>query len=308
MKKIVSVPNGVKIIAESAFYNCTNIEGVLIPESVERIERYAFAYCKSLEKIEASENLAIVEADAFEYVPDRAFNYYEGGVYLGNEKHPYHCFIRAAASTKKIRIHEDCKIMADSAFQYDDRFEEVVVPRAFIATQQAINTDKLVISESVANPLDLLTFDYSTEVIVLSDETNEVKTVIPAYSDKTSAFEDILHKCLREDNTFNFEVYDNYFDSIRGDTAKLKVALTRIRYPYDLEDEAKNLYSAFISSKSKQVVTQCIEENDMGLLNLMTSNNLISKRAIKALITMATENGRTTMTAALLEYNNRNFQ
>ena len=307
MKNIV-VPNGVKIIAERAFCNCSTIECLILPESVKQIERYAFAYCKNLEKIEANENLAVVEEDAFEYVPDRAFNYYEGGMYLGNEKHPYHCFVRPAATAKRIRIHEGCKIMTDSAFPYGDRFEEVVVPRAFIATHQAINTDKLVISESVTNPLDLLTFDYSTEVIVLSDETNEVKTVIPAYSDKTYGFDKMLRECWNENNIFNFEVFDSYFENIHGDITKLKVALTRIRYPYDLKDEAEKIYGAFISSKSKQVISQCIEENDMELLHLMTSNNLISKRAIKPLIALATEKGKTTITAALLEYNNRNFQ
>lgn len=305
MKEVVTVPYGVKRIAERAFFDRTYIKEVVLPNSVECIERYAFAYCKGLEKIEASEHLAIVEADAFDNVPDNAFNYYEGGLYLGNEKHPYHCFVRPAAAAKAVHIHNECRMLADSAFSHDDCLELVTITHPITGRYQAVNTQRLTISESVSGVLDLLPYTYSVEITVVSDGSDTEKCIIPAYSDKTTDFDEMLHKCWGEGNTFNFNLFDEYFENIHSPEAKLKIALTRIRHPYDLSEEAEVRFKSFVSSKSKQIIIQCIDENDLELMYFMGSNGLIKKTAVKELISTASGKGKTAITAYLLEYNNR---
>ena len=42
------IPNDVKIIGESAFYNCENLSSILIPSSVVEIEYNSFESCDKL--------------------------------------------------------------------------------------------------------------------------------------------------------------------------------------------------------------------------------------------------------------------
>lgn len=47
----VAVPEGVKVISDSAFNYCSNVNSVLLPESVNKIGDHAFYYCSSLKEI-----------------------------------------------------------------------------------------------------------------------------------------------------------------------------------------------------------------------------------------------------------------
>lgn len=64
MQKVITVPNGIKVIGENAFNGNKAVERVILPESVEEIERDAFYCCTSLSEI----NLENVK-----FIRDRAF-------------------------------------------------------------------------------------------------------------------------------------------------------------------------------------------------------------------------------------------
>lgn len=53
-------------IAEEAFYNCTNLETVIIPEGVKSIEREAFSNCNSLTSIILPESVTSIGIYAFQ--------------------------------------------------------------------------------------------------------------------------------------------------------------------------------------------------------------------------------------------------
>ncbi len=58
------IPNGVKTIAENAFFNAENLKKVVIPESVETLEHNAFLGCKNLTNISFPKSLKHMEADS----------------------------------------------------------------------------------------------------------------------------------------------------------------------------------------------------------------------------------------------------
>ncbi len=61
------IPNGVRIIGERAFENCSQLERVILPDSVEGIEDCAFFLCKALTHITLSENLKELTWNSFRY-------------------------------------------------------------------------------------------------------------------------------------------------------------------------------------------------------------------------------------------------
>ena len=60
----IIIPDGVKVISEYAFYNCS-ISEVVIPDSVTDVEQRAFRCCHNLEKITFSKNMSCIKAHTF---------------------------------------------------------------------------------------------------------------------------------------------------------------------------------------------------------------------------------------------------
>ena len=61
----VVIPSDIKIIGESSFRYCNDIESVVIPEGVTSIEDYAFCGCKKLVSIQFPETLKTIGYNAF---------------------------------------------------------------------------------------------------------------------------------------------------------------------------------------------------------------------------------------------------
>ena len=60
-----SVPQGIRIIGDSAFYDCESLQSITIPDSVTSIGNSAFNGCEALQSVTLSENLAFIGGDAF---------------------------------------------------------------------------------------------------------------------------------------------------------------------------------------------------------------------------------------------------
>lgn len=64
--KVVTVPEGVTVIDQSAFYGCFEMEEVILPKGVTRIERSAFAECQNLKRVALPLGLDAIGDTAFE--------------------------------------------------------------------------------------------------------------------------------------------------------------------------------------------------------------------------------------------------
>lgn len=60
------IPEGIEIIAESAFYGCSSLKTVRLPGTLKAIEFLAFSYCSSLESIQLPEGFEKLGCRAFD--------------------------------------------------------------------------------------------------------------------------------------------------------------------------------------------------------------------------------------------------
>lgn len=61
----VVLPNSVKSIEDSAFYNCSHLKSVILSESLQKIGLYAFSGCSVLESIDLPDSLLTIKEYAF---------------------------------------------------------------------------------------------------------------------------------------------------------------------------------------------------------------------------------------------------
>jgi len=65
MQKYITIPEGVRIISERAFYERC-VKTIILPESLQRINTYAFSYCCDLEEIKLPHHMLSIDPYAFE--------------------------------------------------------------------------------------------------------------------------------------------------------------------------------------------------------------------------------------------------
>lgn len=62
----ISIPDSVKEIKDQAFYGCTSLTSIILPDSVTFLGGYAFNKCSNLESIVLSDSLERIDPGAFE--------------------------------------------------------------------------------------------------------------------------------------------------------------------------------------------------------------------------------------------------
>ena len=116
------VPDGVKIIGESAFNGNKTIIKIELPKSVQSIKEYAFIYCTGLEEIKLSEGLEEIGREVFEYcsgikkadIPDSVKE-------IGTEAF-YSC-----GSLEEVVLGKGLKSLGGSAFRYCEKLTKLTV-------------------------------------------------------------------------------------------------------------------------------------------------------------------------------------
>ncbi|MBE5756910.1 MAG: leucine-rich repeat domain-containing protein [Clostridiales bacterium] len=95
----LTIPNGVEVIKERAFYENKELTKIELPDSVKVIKEYAFSGCFKLEEVKLSKNLEIIENNSF----------------------------HSCTSLQKIVIPDGVEIIEDYAFAFCDLLKEVTI-------------------------------------------------------------------------------------------------------------------------------------------------------------------------------------
>lgn len=122
--KNVVVPDGVKVIGYSAFYQSRDsIESVVLPDSVEEIQSYSFARCKNLKKIRFSRNLKLIANYAF----SRCESLIQVDI-PASVKVIEHDAFSICSNLTDVKLHFGLIEIGDGCFAWCENLKSIVVP------------------------------------------------------------------------------------------------------------------------------------------------------------------------------------
>ena len=129
------VPEGVKVIASSAFASCRRLKSIVLPETVEEIGDWAFFACSSLETLALPKNVEKIDTTAFDDCESLTsidvdednpqFRSIDGVLFSKDEK----TLILATKSMNKARyvVPETTERIISGAFDLCPSLEEIVL-------------------------------------------------------------------------------------------------------------------------------------------------------------------------------------
>ena len=241
----------------SAFANLSSLTEVVFEGKCGKIADYAFSECKKLKKVTFATDLCEIGARAFKKTGLKELALPETVVHIGEE---------AFAETKiqKITLPKSVRTLGWGAFSCVPEIEvyDSIDPDAKEAGK-AIDTmngrpNSLVgyIGMGPANAMWECAANHkwvNYTIVVKSAETNEVKYKVWMGADGSQRqYYCFLSSAWGRNATFAFAQLDEFFSKIRGAEHKLQVAQYRLEYPYDLSDEAKAKYEAYVKKNSKK--------------------------------------------------------
>ena len=320
------VPDGVTRIESSAFSNNQSVEEVRLPASVTSIGEYAFSHCQHLARINL-EGVHDIGRCAFQSCAFTA-------VKLTCAKTEYGTF-EGCGKLKKVSLEntteicssafEDCGltsvILPDTlqtigrkAFS-GCRFKSVQVPKSVteIGEKAFGGAENISVYDTLQSSIGEIGVYYGGggwgsrgepfvrhTITVLSGERDEVKLVVPMFTDGTYHMEKMLTGSWKEGAAFDMQVLDGYFTKIKDTEVKIAIALKRLQYPYELPDGFRDAYISYLNRSAKAIARQLIDSRDLDSLIVLETYGLIKKAAIDELIAYATEKKATAFVERLL--------
>ncbi|MBQ1501297.1 MAG: leucine-rich repeat protein [Firmicutes bacterium] len=316
-----------RLIANCAFWECEGLTDIVIPGSVEAIGVSAFGYCRRLENAVVEEGVARIGAGAFYRcvglkkltLPPSVTEIGEGAFAdcraLRELLLPPGIKRIAAGACVRCRSLRAASVLdtVESVGEFAFRgcgFPRVTVPPNVRRVEGFCfgGIKDIVIYDTLGGAVDRIGClhesgrDYAYTVTVLSAAAGGRTGVVPMYGDGTAELDALLKQAWGEGNTFDYRTLDAYFPGVAKAESKTQIAITRLRWPFDLSAQAAEAYAAWLRANAADILRRCVDEEDMELTAFFADKGLIGQNAAEEVIEYAVRKKKVAFTAFLLQH------
>ena len=145
-------------------------------------------------------------------------------------------------------------------------------------------------------------------IIVRSAATGDIKYIVEVeINDASWNYRNLFFFGWGKNATFAFRELDKIFPKIKGVTHKQRVALMRLQYGVDLDEEMRDYYQKYVSRNIEEILLMCIREERMDWIKICEEAGALRKAAVEYAIEQATAEKKPAFTAFFLEYQNKHF-
>ena len=112
-----------------------------------------------------------------------------------------------------------------------------------------------------------------------------------------------IKNAFRDDNTFDYSVLDTVlFEGMSWNRrAKDRLAVMRLRYPFELIESAREGYVRYLSGHLERIVQNAVRDRDIGMLSFLCDEGLICSENILDMIDRSVSLTASECTAFLLK-------
>ncbi len=124
-----TVPEGVTVIADDAFYNCKNLTGIVMPDGMKEIGERAFYDCSELKTAELADSITKIGKEAF----DGCVKLYSINLPAGQLKEIAADAFRSCLKLSELKIPEGVQVIGQNAFRNCYNLKSVTMPASVMS-------------------------------------------------------------------------------------------------------------------------------------------------------------------------------
>ena len=300
----ITIPEGVTEIRADAF-SCSQITEVILPSTLKKIGKYAFCQCRDLRSITIPDSVRVIEEGAFSesgleeiHLPAHLRKLGDS-VFLRCSSLKKVDFPGADSCVTGCDVFLGCPELLDGSgmlilqnrlYAFDQDYNgglvQADIPDNVTAVENRVFAGYPWINITMSLncptwPVGIDSNNSGSVYTIIEDDSCSLsfrdadgkiaaKVVLAiSFEDQSTIDSFLLSIRCRESGGFDFAAYDTMFSKLRWDHNKCKMALARIRYPYELPKEMKETYSSYLRTNGKGGGILAIETGDLETLCIL---------------------------------------
>jgi hypothetical protein len=276
----VIIPDDVEEIGEKAFGRGDYLKKIEIPESVQKISAYAFGLCTNLVSVKIQEGLKEIDEYAFTL-----------------------CYSLSSA-----QLPESIKIVGGWVFNGCIRLRSLVIPQGveeFGETPFPVNTVLALPLNYRQSENKYQAFAQHKCLIHLIQLEQGLIAKLYLTGDEIEAE---FFKKLIGGHVEHISEYDSLFP-IRDEIMinKIRVALYRLEYPFELSEEHQLIYSVYLRNHADLIIPLLISNADIQMINRLALIGAFPERKMNEYIDLAQDLSLVEIVSFLLDYKFKAF-